>query len=157
MAVKISPAGIEIDDAAKLLYVVTKENNSLYVINLTDKSIIQQLTLGNEAYACLLSPDKKELYISSWGGDKVLVYDTKQRKLIHEITVGDNPNELLLNRSGNILFVANANDNSVSVIDIKKRKVLEVLKAALYPDAPAGSTSNGLALSSDEKIICCQC
>ncbi len=150
---KISPAGIEIDNAVKRLYVVTKENNSLYVIDLSDKSIIQKLELGNEAYACLLSPDKKELYISSWGGDKVLVYDTKQRKLIDKIAVGDNPNELLLNNKGNILFVANANDNSVSVIDIKKRKVLEVLNAALYPDAPAGSTSNGLALSTDEKKL----
>ncbi|MEJ7673455.1 MAG: hypothetical protein WKF59_12265 [Chitinophagaceae bacterium] len=33
---KISPAGIEIDDAAKIMYVVTKENNSLYVIDLAD-------------------------------------------------------------------------------------------------------------------------
>ncbi|MBA3674248.1 MAG: bifunctional YncE family protein/alkaline phosphatase family protein [Chitinophagaceae bacterium] len=151
--VKISPAGIEIDDAAKIMYVVTKENNSLYVINLVNKSIIQKVELGKEAYACLLSPDKKELYISSWGGDKVLVYDTKQKKLQGEIVVGDNPNELLLNKQGNILFVANANDNSVSVIDIKNRKVLEVLNAALYPDAPAGSTSNGLALSADEKKL----
>ncbi len=150
---KISPAGIEIDDAAKIMYVVTKENNSLYVMNLTDKSIIQQLKLGNEAYACLLSPDKRELYISSWGGDKIIVYDTKQKKLIDEVVVGDNPNELLLNKKGNILFVANANDNSVSIIDTKKRKVLEVLNAALYPNSPAGSTSNGLALSVDEKKL----
>jgi YVTN family beta-propeller protein len=150
---KISPAGVEIDDAAKKMYVVTKENNSLYVINLKDKSIVQKLDLGNEAYACLLSPDKKELYISSWGGDKVLIYDTKLGKLVGDVTAGDNPNELLLNKKGNILFVANANDNSVSVIDIKKRKVLEILNAALYPDAPAGSTSNGLALSADEKKL----
>jgi YVTN family beta-propeller protein len=151
--VKISPAGIEIDDKAKILYAVTKENNSLYVVNLTDKKIIRQIKLGKEAYACLLSPDKTELYISLWGGDKVLVYDTRLQKLADEIPVGDNPNELLLNKKGNILFVANANDNSVSVIDIKQRKVLEVLNAALYPDAPAGATSNGLALSADEKKL----
>ena len=42
---------------------------------------------------------------------------------------------------------------SVSVIDIKQRKVVEALNAALYPDAPAGSTSNGLALSADEKTL----
>lgn len=150
---KISPAGIEIDDERKLMYVVTKENNTLYVINLSDKSIIQQLEIGKEGYACLLSPDKKELYISSWGGDKVLVYDTKLKKIIDEVAVGDNPNELLLNKKGNLLFVANANDNSVSVIDIHKRKVLEVLNTALYPDAPEGSSSNGLALSTDEKTL----
>lgn len=151
--VKISPAGIEIDDAAGLLYVVTKENNSLYIVDLASKAILQKLPLGKEAYACLLSPDKKELYISLWGGDKVLVLDTKERKLTAEIPVGDNPNELLLTKKGTYLYVANANDNSVSVIDIQQRKVLEVLNAALYPAAPEGTTSNGLALSTNEKTL----
>ncbi|HTE28060.1 beta-propeller fold lactonase family protein [Flavitalea sp.] len=151
--VKISPAGLEIDDVANLMYVVTKENNSLYVINLEDKKVIQTIELGKQAYGCLLSNDKKELYISSWGGDKVLIYDTRQRKLVGEVAVGDNPNELLLNKKGSVLYVANANDNSVSVIDIRKRKVLEVLNAALYPNSPAGSTSNGLALSTNESKL----
>jgi len=52
---KISPAGIEIDDAGGIMYVVTKENNSLYLINLNSKEIIQQIKLDAEAYACLLS------------------------------------------------------------------------------------------------------
>ncbi len=150
---KISPAGIAIDDAANMLYVVTKENNALYVVDLSTKKIIQQLQLSAEAYACILSPDKKELYISVWGGDEIAVYDTKQKKMVASISTGDNPNELLLNKSGTLLFVANANDNSVSVIDIKKRKVLEVLNTALFADAPAGSTANGLALSQNEKTL----
>ncbi len=150
---KISPAGLEIDDAAGILYVVTKENNSLYLVNIASKKIIQELALGKEAYACLLSPDKKELFISLWGGDKVLVFDTKKRTISAEINVGDNPNELLLNKTASLLFVANANDNSVSVIDVKRRAVTEVLNAALFANAPAGSTSNGLALSVDEKTL----
>ena len=150
---KISPAGIELDDATKMMYVVTKENNSLYVIDLKSKEIKQQLSLGAEAYACLLSPDKKELYISLWGGDKVLVYNIAAKVIMHEINVGDNPNELLLSKNGKILFVANADDNSVSLIDINKKKVIEVLNAALYPDAPTGSASNGLALSKNQQTL----
>ena len=55
--------------------------------------------------------------------------------------------------TGVSLFVANANDNSVSVIDMQTRKVLETLDAALYPGSPAGSTTNGVALSEDEKTL----
>ena len=150
---KISPAGIEINDATKTMYVVTKENNSLYTIDLTSKKITQQLALGAEAYACLLSNNKKELYISLWGGDKVLIYDIQTKKVTDSINVGDNPNELLLSKNGQYLFVANANDNSVSVIDINQRKVLEELNAALYPNAPQGSASNGLALSENQKTL----
>ncbi|MFT3844119.1 MAG: bifunctional YncE family protein/alkaline phosphatase family protein [Lacibacter sp.] len=151
--VKISPAGIEIDDAAQTMYVVTKENNSLYVVDLLTKKILYRDSLMEPAYSCLLSPGKKELYISLWGGKKVLVFDIAARKITAQINVGENPNELLLSKNGKLLYVACAGDNAVAVIDIAKRKVLEVLNAALYPDAPTGSASNGLALSENQKTL----
>ncbi len=150
---KISPAGIAIDDASGLMYIVTKEDNSLYVVNMQSKSIIKKEALGAEAYACTLSPDKSELYISVWGGDVVVIYNTKTASIQTRIPVGDNPNELLMNAAGTLLYVANANDNSVSVIDLKQRKVIEVLNAALFAEAPIGSTSNGLALSENENTL----
>ncbi len=150
---KISPAGIEIDDLARTMFVVTKENNSLYIIDLSTKKINYQQSLGEAAYTCLLSANKKELYISLWGAKKVLVFDVASNSIVAEINVGENPNELLLSKNGKLLYVANAGDNAVSVIDIVQRKVLEVLNAALYPDAPTGSASNGLALSEDQKTL----
>ena len=150
---KISPAGIDVDDKAGLLYTVTKEDNSLYVFDLKTNKLIRKTDLGYEAYACLLSPDKTELYISLWGGDKIAVYDTRSHKVITEIITESHPNELIQNKSGKYLFVANANDNSVSVIDIKSRKVIEVISTALYPTKLTGSTTNGLALSPDEKTL----
>ena len=150
---KISPTGLTIDDAKQLLYVVTKENNTLYLIDLRTKKILKQIALGTEGFTCVLSPDKKELYISLWGGDKLLVLNTQKQALVDSVMVGDNPNDICLSKSGQYLFVANGNDNSVSVIDIKKRKLLETLNAALYTDAPSGSTSNGVGLSTDEKTL----
>jgi YVTN family beta-propeller protein len=150
---KISPAGIAIDDKNNLLYVVTKENNSLYVINTQTKAIAKQLPLGGEGYTCILSPDKKTLYISCWGSDTIRLYDTRRELFTGAVAVGDNPNDLCITRNGAFLYVANANDNSVSVVDIKKQKVIETLNAALYPDAPSGSTTNGVALSEDERTL----
>ena len=150
--VKISPAGMDIDNVSRKLYVVTKENNCLYTVDLkTGKS--DSLALGAEAYTCLLSPDRKELYISLWGGDKILVYHTGLKKIIRRIAVGDNPNDICLTKSGKFLFVANANDNSVSVIDIKKGETVETLNAALYPASRTGSTTNGVALSKDDRTL----
>jgi len=150
--VKISPAGMQLDDKSNTLYVVTKENNSLYVVHLPSKKS-HSLYLGAEAYTCLLSKNKAELYISLWGGGRLLIYNVKKNRITDSITVGDHPNDLCLSRDGRILFVANANDNSVSVIDIQRRKLLETLDAALYPGSPAGSTSNGVALSGDDKTL----
>ena len=149
----ISVAGIAVDNNRQLLYAVTKENNSLYVVGLTDKKIQKQIPLGGEGYTCLLSNDLKTLYISCWGGDKVIFFDTEKQEVTGAIPVGDNPNDLCLTKNDKFLFVANANDNSVSVISILQKRVIEVLNAALYPDAPSGSTTNSVALSENGNTL----
>ncbi|HEX2605751.1 MAG TPA: beta-propeller fold lactonase family protein, partial [Flavisolibacter sp.] len=151
--VKIAPAGIELDEARNLMYVVTREDQSLYIINLKSKAVIKKLPIWGEGYACLLAPSGKELYISCWGCDKLIVFNTVTQSIAAQIPVGDNPNEICLSKNGNWLYVANANDNSVSVIDIRQRKVRETLNAALYPWSPSGSTTNGLCLSEDESRL----
>ncbi|MDF2430372.1 MAG: hypothetical protein JWP44_3 [Mucilaginibacter sp.] len=150
---KISPTGIDIDDPKHLLYTVTKENNCLYIIDLDTKKTRKKISLGHEAYACMLSANKSELYISLWGGDQILVYDTSSGKISGSVATGNHPNELLISKNGKILYVANANDNSVSVINLKTKQVIETLVASVYPTTLSGSTTNGLALSQDGKTL----
>ncbi len=150
---KISIAGIALDDAANRLYAVTKENNSLYVIDTRSKSIVSVHPLGGEGYTCILSPDRKTLYATCWGCDKVVIFDTGLQQITGSVVVGDNPNDMCITRNGLYLFVANANDNNVSVIDTRQFKVIETLNTSLYPDSPTGSTTNSVALSSDEKTL----
>jgi YVTN family beta-propeller protein len=150
---KISVAGIALDDQKKILYVVTKENNSLYAIDLLTKSIVSQTPLGGEGYTCILSPDKKILYATCWGCDEVILFDTFHQKITGTIPVGDNPNDMCITSNGLYLYVANANDNNVSVINTKQGKVIETLNTALYPDSPSGSTTNSLTLSSNQKTL----
>ncbi len=150
---KISVAGITVDDDKNVLYAVTKENNSLYKVDLSSYKIVNKIELGGEGFTCVLSPDKKLLYVTCWGCDKVEVFDTENMRLNGTFITGDNPNEIIINKDGSKLFVANSNDNSVSVIDTREGKVTEVLSASLFPDAPPGSTTNGLALSEDEKTL----
>jgi YVTN family beta-propeller protein len=149
---KISPAGLQVDDRSNTLFVVTKEDNRLYVVDLVTKKT-QSFPLPAEAYTCLLSKNKSELYISLWGAARVLIFDIQKKKITDSIKVGDHPNDICLSGNGRILFVANANDNSVSVVDLKTRKVLETLDAALYPGSAVGSTTNAVALSQNEKTL----
>ena len=149
----ISPAGIEYDDAKGILYVVTKENNSLYVIDAKIKKILSIHSLPAEAFTCLLDKKKELLYISVWGARQVLPFQISNNKFLPAIAVGDHPNELLLTKNGQTLFVANGNDNSVSVVDTRAGKEIEVLNAALVPNALEGSSTNGLALSADEERL----
>jgi WD40 repeat protein len=151
--VKISPTGLDLDDSRQILYVVTKENNSLYLVDLRNGKTLHRYPLPAEGYTCLLSPDKKQLYISCWGCDKLLIFDTQSNQFTASIATGDNPNDICVSGNGRWLFVANCNDNSVSVIDLPARKTVETLNAALFPDAPDGSSTNALALSADNKTL----
>lgn len=150
--VKISPTGIAIDDEAGKLFIATKDDSSLYVADLATKQSVK-LPLGHEAYACVLSPDRKTLYVSLWGGAKVAVVDPVQLQVTATIKVGSNPNDMTLTKDGKFLFVASGNDNSVSVIETETQKVVEVFSSALYPNSLAGSTTNGVALSEDERLL----
>eukprot|EP01133_Synstelium_polycarpum_P011158 gene11158-12998_t len=150
---KISPTGIAVDEQKAVLYTVTKEDNALYVVDLKTKQVLQKISLGHEAYSCILSADRSELYISLWGGDKIAVYEVKAQKITKEISTESHPNELLLSKNGNILFCANANSNSVSVIDLKQDKVIESISASLYPTRLTGSTTNALTLSANGKTL----
>lgn len=150
---KICPTGIALAPVNNLMYVVTKEDNSIYVINLKSKVVVDKVALPAMAYSCVLSPNEKTLYISLWGQNQVAVFDTGKKELTTEIKIGSHPNELLLNKSGDLLYVANSNSNTVSIINTDENKVIETLSAALYPTRLTGSTTNGVALSNDEKTL----
>lgn len=146
-------AGLCLDEANQTLYVLGKDSKTLYVLDLVKKQVRQQIELGAQPYACHLSQDKKELYISLWGGKALAIYNIAQQKISAQIPTGIHPTEMVQSKDAERLFVACADDNTVEVIDLQKRQVTETLVAALYPDAPTGSAPNSLALSEDGETL----
>ena len=150
---RIGPSGLALDESRGKMYVVTREDKQLYVVDLKTKTVVSKYGLDAEAYDCKLSKDGKELFITCWGCDKLLSFDLIQNTWKQTVHVGDNPNEMLQSPDGKLLYVCNANDNTVSVIDLSTRKVIETLDAALYPNSPSGSTTNSLALDPQGKQL----
>ena len=157
---KICAAGLAVNSKTNRLLAVTKEDMMLYVCDLATKQIEKKipLSIGNEKidfepYSVVVNLKRNEVYVSLWGMKQILVLDATTFERKTTIAVGDHPNEMVLNKKGTVLFVTNSLDNSVSVVDLKAKKEVEVLNAALYPNAPNGSTSNSLALSTDEKTL----
>ena len=136
-----------------VLYAVTKENNSLYAIDLESKKIQSQILLPSKAYSCLLSKDQNDLYISLWGSKELGIVDLETMELEATISTGSHPNDMVLNSAGDLLYVACANENVVSVIDLPSRKVVEQISASVHPNSLAGSTTNGVSLSPDDEYL----
>jgi DNA-binding beta-propeller fold protein YncE len=72
---KICATGITVNKSNTVLYTVTKEDSTLYVIDPNTRQILKRVKLAAEAYSCILSPDEKTLYISIWGGEQVACYN----------------------------------------------------------------------------------
>lgn len=150
---KIGVTGIALKEQDDRLFAVTREDSALYVVSLKEHRVVSKHFLGAEAYAAILSPDKKKVYISLWGGDAIAEYDIDMNRIIRKISVGDNPNEMVIRKDGKVLFVSNGNDNTVSVVDLEAGRTVETLTTSLFPRSPIGSTPNALALSEDEEEL----
>jgi len=104
-------------------------------------------------YACCLDEARQRLYVSLWAQAAVAVIDLRSNKVVERWPAQEHPCEMVLSKSGSRLFVANANRNTITVFDTQSGKALETIWAALFPDAPCGSTPNSVALSPDEKTL----
>lgn len=150
---KIWAAGLDADDATHRAFVAGKESDSLYVLDLRLRTVVNRISLPGKPYTCMLSRTTPMVYVSLWGSSSVALLDRNTPERVSIVAVGDHPCEMLESPDGTRLFVANANENTVSVIDVVRRKVTETLSTALFSNAPEGSTPNSLAISADGKTL----
>ena len=104
-------------------------------------------------YACRLDERRQRLYASLWAQAAIAVIDLNSNSVVARWPTQEHPCEMALTRSGKYLFVANASRNTVTVLDTTTGHAIETICAALYPQAPPGSTPNSLALSPDERTL----
>jgi YVTN family beta-propeller protein len=146
-------AGLDVDDEQGYVYVVGRESESLYRLDLATRKLSTTLKLPAKAYTPLVSSQLDRIYVSLWGGSGIAVVEKSTLTLERIIPVGDHPNDMVESPDGRYLFVANANANTVSVIDVREAKVIETLSSSLVPGAPPGSTPNSVALSADARRL----
>jgi len=145
------PAGLAVSHDDKYLFVAENVADTLAVVDLQSKQVVQRLRTDAYPYAVAIPP-ANEIYVSAWGGQTVSVFVPEGKGTLKErgkIIVGRHPSALLLNRDGSRLFVASASTNSIAVIDTKKARVLTRLLDPPPAGPNQGSTPNALALSHD--------
>ncbi len=85
----------------------------------------------------------------------VSVFDPLTGKQLKELQVGLHPNDILSSRDGKFIYVACANSDQVSVINTENDAVCETIPVKLDPEKNSyfGDSPNGLAITSDDKIL----
>jgi hypothetical protein len=132
-----------------MLYVAENLADSLAVVDLASRRIVQRLGTGSYPYAVVTAPDGR-VYVSDWGAATVHVYHAvASGKLAAErpIDVGRHPSALVLSADGSRLFAASASTDRVAVVDTRSRRVVHWLLDPPPDDLAEGSTPDALALS----------
>ncbi len=174
-----TPAGLAFSKDGKSLLVCLSRNNSLGVVNLSDKTYYE-IPVGIAPYEVLVHPSGK-VYVSNWGGRRpqkgeptaessgsevlvnpktgiansgtISIVDLNKNKEIKSIPVGLHPSGMAFSHSGNFLFVANANSDFVSVIDTRTDSLVELISVKLRSSLPFGSSPNALIVSPDDLTL----
>ena len=146
-------AGLALSPDNRTLYVAENLDDSLAVIDLASRRVIQRLPTGRYPYGVVAAANGT-VYVSAWGAHVVSAFvpvSGGSGRLGEEarFPIARHPSAMLLNRSGSRLFVASGSTDRVVVFNTESRAVVREL-IDTPPDGPGeGSTPNALALSPD--------
>ena len=149
------PAGLAVSRDGRSLYVAENIGDSLAVVDLAGKRVVQRLKTGHYPHNVALAVNDR-VYVSAWGGDRVDVFRVQGDGLLAPagtIAAGRHPGAMVLNTSGSRLFVASASTDRVAVVDTRSLRVIKYLADRNPSATPEGSTPNALALSRDGRRL----
>jgi YVTN family beta-propeller protein len=80
-----------------------------------------------------LTPNERELWVTSCGTDTVYAFDTAHQKVVGQVAVGRGPNWVTFSPDGVYCCVSNVLSDDVSIIDVAKRREVARVKVGKQP------------------------
>ena len=145
------PAGIAISNDGRTLYAAENLADSVAVIDLGSRRVVQRLPTEKYPYGVVVGHDGF-VYVSSWNGWTVSAFPPRGNGALDNgtrIRVGRHPSAMALNPDGSRLFVASGSTDKIAVVDTRRLQVVTTLSDPNPAATGEGSTPNALAVSPD--------
>jgi DNA-binding beta-propeller fold protein YncE len=142
------PAGIAVSRDGTHLYVAENLFDSLAVVDVASKRVVQRFATERYPYGVVTAPDGR-VFVSAWGGNTVSMFRPNADGTLQDdgrLRVARHPSALALSSDGSRLFVASGSTDRVAVVDTRAKRVLTELNDAPPAGPREGSTPNALAL-----------
>ena len=139
----VRPIALRRDET--LAYVALSKLHGFAVVDLKQQIVIRRVELpklptGTEippydtlTHGLALTPDERELYVTSMAGKAVYAFSVPDLKQLAKIDVGRFPNWISINPDGRLVWVSNQLDDSVSAIDTRTKKVVATIPVGHEP------------------------
>jgi len=145
--------GLASDDQHRRLYVVSRLDSALSVVDLEPRRVRARLRLPGVPYTCIVTPDGERVLVSLWSSASVAVVNARTLTVERVIPAAAHPTDMAVTGDSRTLFVGCANENIVCVLDLENGTPVERLRTARDPDEPAGLTPNALTLDPDNRRL----
>ncbi|NOZ49533.1 MAG: DUF11 domain-containing protein [Chloroflexi bacterium] len=107
------PKGVAVDKHRNIIYVSSRDNNSVYVVSGTTDLVIDKIPVCNEPFGLDVNTVTHKLYVACFADGVVDVINTNINWVIGTIPVGPEPSWVAVNEVTNRIYVTTHGNNGV--------------------------------------------
>jgi YVTN family beta-propeller protein len=137
VAVGRGSEGFDLSPDGKELWVANAQDQTVSVIDVISKKVVQTLTSTKAANRLKFTPDGKYVFVSDLQGNEFLVLDAAARKEYKRITLPGNSEGIVMAPDGAHAYTTLNSRDAVAVIDLKAMAVTDEVKTGRGPDGLA--------------------
>lgn len=138
------PRPIAVSRDEKTLFAALSDLHGFVIVDIPSRRVVDKVVLPppsrdspiephTPTHGLELTPDGKELWVTSLGDDGVYVYDLASKKLSDKIPTGNVPIWLTFSPDGRYCCVSNAGSDDCSIIDTRTRREVARPKVGKEP------------------------
>jgi YVTN family beta-propeller protein len=157
------PRPYVISSDGKTMYVAVSFLHGFDIVNIPQKKVLERVemparrsgpprprkfeTPDTLTHGLALTPDGKELWVTSLLDDSIYIFDLQTKKFSGPLATGDGPNWIVFSPDGKYGCVSNTDSDDVSIFDVKERRAVARVKVGKVPKRlvvglePKGSVS----------------
>jgi YVTN family beta-propeller protein len=139
------PRPLAVTRDEKTMYCALSDLHGFVIADIARRKVIDKVQLpalpagvkfpvpNTPTHGLELTPDEKELWVTSCGTDTVHIYDTRGKKPVGKVGVGQGPNWVTFSPDGKYCCVSNVLSNDVSILDCARRREVIRVKVGKNP------------------------
>lgn len=132
----------------KTMFVAVADLHGFMIVDIASKKVLERVEMpadhptphplvyesaDTRTHGLGLTPDGKELWVTSLLDDCVYIYDVAGKRFVGKVATGGSPNWVAFTPDGKYLCVSNTDSNDVSIIDVKAKKEVTRVKVGKAP------------------------
>ncbi len=139
------PRPLAVTHDEKTLYCALSDLHGFVIADIPQRKVIKTIQLpalpdgvtfpvaNTPTHGLELTPDERELWVTSCGTDTMHVFDTASQKIVAAVGVGRGPNWVTFSPEGRLCCVSNVLSDDVSIIEVAKRQEVARVKVGKQP------------------------